>query len=95
MIKSKLESWHNFTLSIAGRLSLIISVIQGSFLHSFQIYRCPSSLLKELNAAIKNFFWTRLIHHRKTIQVAWDFFWRPKEEGGLGIKDLHVLNKWC
>ena len=35
MIKSKLESWRDFTLSMADRLSLITLIIQGSFLHSF------------------------------------------------------------
>jgi len=33
-IKSKLESWQGFTLSMTGRLSLITSVIYDSFLYS-------------------------------------------------------------
>ena len=45
-----------FSLSMACRLCLINSVITGSFLHSFQVYRWPSSLLKDLNAAIQKFF---------------------------------------
>ena len=33
------------------------------------------------------------IHHQKTIQVALESCCRLKEEGGLGVKDLRVLNK--
>jgi len=35
---SKLEYWQGFTLSMAGTLSLITSIIHSS-LHSFQIYQ--------------------------------------------------------
>ena len=92
-IKSKLESWKGFSLSMAGRLCLINSVIMGSFLHSFQVYRWPSSLLKDLNAAIQNFFWTGSTDGRKSVQVAWKSCCRPKDSGGLGVKDLGILNK--
>ena len=55
-IKSKLESWKGLSLSMAGMLCLINSVITGSFLHSFQVYRWSSSFLKDLNVAIRNLF---------------------------------------
>ncbi|KAK0584291.1 hypothetical protein LWI29_010574 [Acer saccharum] len=92
-IKSKLESWKGFSLSMAGWLCLINSVITGSFLDSFQVYRWPSSLLKDLNAAIQNFFWTGSIDGRKSVQVAWKSCCRPKDGGGIGVKDLGILNK--
>ncbi|KAK2655585.1 hypothetical protein Ddye_008637 [Dipteronia dyeriana] len=92
-IKSKLESWKSFSLSMACRLCLIDSVITSSFLHSFQVYRWSSSLLKDLNAAIQNFFWTGSIDDRNFIQVAWKSCCRPKDGGGLGVKDLGILNK--
>ncbi|KAK2658407.1 hypothetical protein Ddye_004940 [Dipteronia dyeriana] len=67
--------------------------IKSSFLHSFQVYRWPSSLLKDLNAAIRNYFWTGSIDGRKSIQVALKSCCRPKDGGGLGVKDLSILNK--
>ncbi|KAK2654916.1 hypothetical protein Ddye_007968 [Dipteronia dyeriana] len=91
-IKSKLESWKGFSLSMAGRLCLIDSVITGSFLHFFQVYRWPSSLLKDLNVAIQDFFWTGSIDGHKSVQVAWKSCCRPKDGGGLGVKDLGILN---
>ncbi|KAK3184200.1 hypothetical protein Dsin_031486 [Dipteronia sinensis] len=72
-IKSKLESWKSFSHSMA--------VVMGSFLHSFQVYRWPSSLLKDLNDAIRNFF------------LDWFDRWSTKDSGGLGVKDLGLLNR--
>ncbi|KAK2639491.1 hypothetical protein Ddye_027286 [Dipteronia dyeriana] len=62
-IKSKLESWKGFSLSMVGRLCLIDLVITGS------------------------------IDGRKSVQVAWKSCCRLKDGGGLGVKDLGILNK--
>ena len=77
---------------MASRLCLINSVITGSFLHSFQVYHWPSSLLKDLNAAIRNLFWTSSTDGHKSIQVAWNSCCRPKDASGLGVKDFGILN---
>ena len=37
-IRAKLNSWRGDRISKAGRLSLIKSVIESSFIHSFMIY---------------------------------------------------------
>lgn len=92
-IKNKLQSWMELSLSMAGSLCLINSVIYDSFLHSFQVYRWPASILKSLNSAIHNFFWSGSIDIRKAIQVAWSACCRPKEEGVLGIRDFRILNR--
>ena len=83
---------------MAGRLCLINLVIMGSFLHSFQVYHWPSSLLKDLNDAIQNLFWTGSIDGCKSVQVAWKSCCKPTDSGGLGVKglgvkDLGILNK--
>ena len=66
-IKSKLESWKGFPLSMADMLYLINSVVMGTFLHSFQVYRLSSSFLKDLNSAIQNFFGTSSIDGHKSV----------------------------
>ena len=40
-ILTKFVAWKGSTLSMAGRLALINSVVYGSFLHSFMIYKWP------------------------------------------------------
>ena len=52
-IRCKLSTWKGALLSQAGRLQLILSVIQGILVYSFQIYHWPSGILQSWD-----FFWT-------------------------------------
>jgi len=45
-IKAKLSAWKASLLSIAGRVLLVKSVIQGMLIHSISIYYWPKQLLK-------------------------------------------------
>ncbi|KAK3183586.1 hypothetical protein Dsin_030872 [Dipteronia sinensis] len=57
-ILSKFAKWKGKALSLAGRATLIKSVITGSFVHSFMIYKWHSSLLRLVNRKLRNFLWT-------------------------------------
>ncbi|KAI9154408.1 hypothetical protein LWI28_025962 [Acer negundo] len=87
-----LQSLVGKSLSLAGRATLIRSVITGSFVHSFMIYKWPSSLLSLINCKLRNFFWTGSCEETKLVRVAWDCCCRPYSYGGFGLKDLRLLN---
>ena len=46
-----------------------------------------------MTKAIRNFIWSGSILQKKLVQVSWKKCCRPKEEGGLGLRDLSLLNK--
>ena len=71
-ILSNFDKWKGTTLSMAGRLALINSVIYSSFLHSFMVYRWPSQLLKHMEKCIRNFLWTGDITSKKSVTVKWN-----------------------
>ena len=77
---------------MAGHLALVILVIYGSFLHSFMVYKCSTSLLHLIEKSIRNFIWTGSISTKKLVMVSWDDCCRPKKEGGLGLKRLYGIN---
>ena len=77
---------------MAGHLALMKSVVYGFFLHSFMIYKWPSSLFKSLEKSIRNFLWTGSIHKKKLVTVNWDKWCKHMDEGGVGLKRLHSLN---
>ena len=91
-ILSKFAKWKGKSLSLAGRATLIRSVITGSFVHSFMIYKWPSSLLSLINRKLRNFLWTGSCEETKLVWVAWYRCCRPYSQGGLGLKDLRLLN---
>ncbi|KAK3230190.1 hypothetical protein Dsin_002071 [Dipteronia sinensis] len=91
-ILSKFAKWKGKALSLAGRATLIQSVITGSFVHSFMIYKWPSSLLRLVNLKLRNFLHTGSCEETKLIRVAWNRCCKPYSQGGLGLKDLGLLN---
>ncbi|XP_048226626.1 uncharacterized protein LOC8282881 [Ricinus communis] len=77
----KFDNWKGRTLFMAGRLALINSVIFASLLHTFMMYRWPSSLLKSIEKAIRNFLWTGSVSYKKLVTVKWGHCCKPISEG--------------
>ncbi|GAV66931.1 LOW QUALITY PROTEIN: zf-RVT domain-containing protein, partial [Cephalotus follicularis] len=87
------SSWVSNVLSFGGRLQLLASV-----LFSIQVFWCtafilPVSITKECNRILRNFLWHGVGNSKKSGKVAWSKVCRPKDEGGLGIKDCRAWNK--
>ena len=92
-IKSKLGAWKASLLSIAGRVILVKSVIQGMMMHTISLYSWPTSLLKEVEAWVRNFIWSGDISKRKLVIVSWRRVCKPFSEGGLGLRSLYTVNE--
>lgn len=92
-IKTKLVSWKGAMLSIMGRVQLVKSIIHGMLAYSFHVYAWLKSLLKSLDAWIRNFIWSGDIYSGKLVTVSWKKMGCPVEEGGVGLRCLRVLNE--
>lgn len=78
---------------MAGRLQLIKSVILSMFVYTFQVYKWPVSLLRRIEVWCRNFLWSGSIDKRGIPLVAWKSCCSSIEEGGLGLKQLVLLNR--
>ncbi|CAH9145483.1 unnamed protein product [Cuscuta epithymum] len=87
-ITTFINAWSIKSLSYAGRVELIKSVIQG--VHSFwlHMFPIPNVILDRITSICRIFLWGS-----KFARVAWADICLPKEEGGLGIHDTKVWNK--
>ncbi|XP_024636247.1 uncharacterized protein [Medicago truncatula] len=92
-VRLKLAAWKASLLSIAGRVQLVKSVVQGMLIHSITVYSWPTSLLRDLEKYIKNFIWSGDTSKRKLVTVSWKNICKPYDEGGLGIRSLIKLNE--
>lgn len=92
-IKSKLASWKASLLSIAGRVTMVKSVIQSMLVHSISIYSWPKKLLNDIELWTRNFIWSGDVSKRKLLTVSWKKSCKPLSEGGLGIRSLSILNE--
>lgn len=61
--------------------------------YSFQVYKWPPSLLHEVARNMRNFIWSGNIDQRKLSTVAWSTICKPKEEGGLSVRDPSKTNQ--
>lgn len=94
-IKSKFSSWSSKSLSFAGRLLLIKTVIAGINTFWCSTFILPKACVNRINSLCGVFLWKGNVESHHTARVSWAVVTKPKEEGGLGIKDLSTWNKAC
>lgn len=94
-IKARLSSWSAKSLSFAGRLLLIKTVIAGINTFWCSSFILPKSVIKRVNSLCGVFMWKGGIESHHSARVAWEDVVKEKKNGGLGIKDLHIWNKAC
>jgi hypothetical protein len=54
------------------------------------------SFIEKINTIIERFWWAGVQEDQRTSHIAyrsWEDICRSKQEGGLGIRDLHIVNK--
>lgn len=86
-IESKLQGWKKRYLLLAGRRTLVMSVLSAIPYYSMQTFNLPVGLCDEIEKRLRNFLWGDGIH-----LVSWDKVMKEKKEGGLGIRSLRSMN---
>ncbi|KAK1424620.1 hypothetical protein QVD17_19953 [Tagetes erecta] len=92
-VDRRIDDWKNKSLSFAGRLQLIVSVISSMYVYWASVLVLPSSTVKELEQKMKGFLWQKNSNERAKSKVAWSDVCLPKTEGGLGIRKISDVNR--
>lgn len=71
---------------------MIKAVVQAIPTYSMACFRILLSLSEELSGLMAKFWWGNQTDHRKIHWLSWERLSWPKEEGGMGLKDLHIFN---
>ncbi|XP_056841874.1 uncharacterized protein LOC130495007 [Raphanus sativus] len=94
-IKQRLSSWSAKALSFAGRLLLIKTVIAGVSTFWCSTFILPKACINKINSLCGVFLWNGNIDGHHTARVSWETVTLTKDQGGLGVKDLHKWNLAC
>lgn len=89
-VKTKMNTWSARTLSFAGRLQLLNSVISWITTFSFHPAKEMHWIVNSMSNA---FLWKGNIEGHHSSRVAWTTVVLPKQEGGLGVRDLYQWNR--
>ncbi|PKA58228.1 Putative ribonuclease H protein [Apostasia shenzhenica] len=92
-IRNRIHSWGTRQLSLAGRLTLINSVLSSTPVYILSHIFVPCSVLDCIEKLLRSFLWggnedTNTMHY-----LPWKDVCKPKSCGGLGIHDLRLWRK--
>ncbi|GJZ84093.1 hypothetical protein Tco_0649432 [Tanacetum coccineum] len=92
-VEARTNDWKNKSLSIAGRLQLVQSVIASMHVYWASVFILPTRILLDIEQIMRGFLWCQGSMRKGKAKVAWDVVCLPKDEGGLGIRQLDLFNK--
>jgi Reverse transcriptase (RNA-dependent DNA polymerase) len=85
--------WKMNTLSPAGRLALIKSVLISKPIYYMSNALLPVNSINHLTGLMRRFFWGKLDKTRYMALIGWDKICMPFEQGGLNVRDLKIMNE--
>ena len=92
-LRTRISSWTARHLSFASRLQLIGYVLYSITNFWMSAYRLPNQCIQEINSICATFLWSGPVLSTQKAKVAWADVCMPKDEGGLGLKNLTEMNR--
>ncbi|GJX54328.1 hypothetical protein Tco_0282697, partial [Tanacetum coccineum] len=92
-VQHRIQDWKNKSLSAAGRLQLVQSVINFMHVYWVSVFILPSCILLDIEQLMRGFLWCQGNMRRGKAKVAWEVVCVPKKEGGLGLRKIELFNK--
>ncbi|KAJ4801583.1 reverse transcriptase [Rhynchospora pubera] len=90
-VRRKINTWTARTLSQAGKVALIRSVIEPLIVFSTAGGPLPSTIASKIELMIRSFFWESGGKEKMHL-ISWDRITMHKRQGGLGLRKVEVLN---
>ncbi|GKC93942.1 hypothetical protein Tco_1159384 [Tanacetum coccineum] len=92
-VEARVNDWKNKSLSIAGRLQLVQSVIASIHVYWASVFILPTRILLDIEQIMRGFLWCQGSMRKGKAKVVWDVVCLPKDEDGLRIRRLDLFNK--
>lgn len=86
-VDTRLEGWKTKHLTLAGRTVLANSVLNAIPYYTMQTMYIPKGVCEAIKRKIRKFIWGKIPH-----LVRWDVITKPKDIGGLSIRNLKDMN---
>jgi hypothetical protein len=91
-LKKRLSLWGKKYISLGGRIVLINSVLNAIPIFFLSFLKMPVSVVKSVVRIQMNFLWGGVKGDKKMSWVSWSTVCKDKKDGGLGVRDIKVVN---
>eukprot|EP00253_Pinus_taeda_P004415 PITA_04415 len=92
-MKKKIAAWGGHWLTKGGKVILIKSVLSAYPIFQAAFLLAPRKVMEQISKLLREFLWQGgKGNERRFHLVNWDVVKRTKEEGGLQIRDPHLVN---
>ncbi|PNX71244.1 ribonuclease H, partial [Trifolium pratense] len=91
-IWKRINAWRGRSLSRAGKEVMIKSVLQAIPSYVMSVYLLPDGVIKDIERMMNSFWWGGGANNKGIRWLAWDRMTIPKDQGGMGFRDLHSFN---
>nr|GEU52723.1 hypothetical protein [Tanacetum cinerariifolium] len=91
-IRSRINDWKNKSLSAAGRLQLVRSVLGSMHVYWASVFILPICILLDIEQLMRGFLWCHGEMKQGRAKVAWEVVCLPKNEEGLGLRGRHFFD---
>ncbi|KAJ6978456.1 hypothetical protein NC653_026763 [Populus alba x Populus x berolinensis] len=92
-ITARIKLWTSSSLTYAGRLQLIKSVLFSIQVYWSSIFILPCATIKKIESTLAAFLWRGTSLTATGAKMAWNAICYLLHEGGLGLKKLHTWNQ--
>ncbi|XP_018460851.1 uncharacterized protein LOC108831839 [Raphanus sativus] len=92
-IRQRAVSWSTKRLSKAGKLTMLKSILSAIPTYAMSCFQLPVNLCKRIQSVLTRFWWDDAEGNKKMCWVAWDQLTKPKDLGGLGLRDIQRFNQ--
>lgn len=77
----------------AGRIAILKAILSAISIYLLSCLALPIRVSHDIGQQMRKFFWQETSDKDKVALISWDKICRPKEEGGLGIRNQILQNK--
>jgi hypothetical protein len=91
-LRKRLGAWGNKYVSLGGRITLLNSVLNAIPIFYLSYLKLPVQVWKQIRRMQREFLWGSRRGIKKVSWIKWDIVCLPKKKGGLGVRDIRVVN---
>jgi len=91
-LRNGLDSWGTKYVSLGGRIVLLNSVLNAIPIFYLSFLKIPTKVVRKVIHIQRDFLWGGVRGGRKICWVNWRRVCHPRCEGGLGVRDVKLVN---